>query len=114
MDEWLEIIYKSQKGLKCRWGIGEGEVSEGFDIGGIRSRAFDSEDYTIQADLVLLDSALVTVKEDSMLDQCLHELYQDSVMLLGHLVLDICLIMYHNDAGEEVCHLVYMHLEGIL
>ena len=72
------------------------------------------EDCTVEADHGLPDSALGTVQDDSILAHCLHELHQVLVMLLGHLTKDTYIIMYCEDAGEAVCHLVHAHLEDVL
>ena len=85
-----------------------------MEFGGIGSHTFSGEDYAIEADLGLPDSALGTVEDDLVLAYCLHELYQILVMLLRYLAIDAYIIVDHNDAGEAFCHLVHAHLKNIL
>ena len=80
----------------------------------VRLHVFACEICTVEADLRLPDSTFGAIENDSVLAHCLHELYQVSVMLLGHSAIDAYIIMDHNDIGEAVCHLVHVHLENVL
>ena len=76
-----------------------GKVLEGLDLGRILLHALGHKHCAIEGNLRLPDLTLSAVEDNAMLMDCLHQLQEMSLMLLGGMAIDAYIIMNGNYVG---------------